>query len=90
LQGNLSDEKLSWLEDIGFSLDDFFSTDDVENWNNNLQKLKDYFENTGSFYIAQNDKVNKSLLSWIRYQKSLFKQEKLSDEKIEKLKSIGY
>jgi superfamily II DNA or RNA helicase len=90
LQGNLSDEKISWLEDIGFSLDDFFSTDDVENWNNNLQKLKDYFENTGSFYIAQNDEVNKSLLSWIRYQKSLFKQEKLSVEKTDKLKSIGY
>ena len=90
LQGNLSEEKLSWLEEIKFSLDDFFSTDDVENWNSNLQKLKDYFENTGSFYIAQNDEENKSLLSWIRYQKSLFKQEKLSDEKIEKLKNIGY
>jgi superfamily II DNA or RNA helicase len=89
-EGKLSDEKLLWFDEIGFSLDEFFKTDISENWNSNFLKLKEHYSKTGSFYISKTDKENKPILSWIRYQKSLYKQGAIDNVKLEKFKEIGY
>lgn len=90
LKGKLTKEQENWFKTINFSLDDFFSKEEVISWDTNCERLKKYFEETGSFYIKTGDKEFGSLLNWLRYQKTLFLNGNLEIEKQNKLKEIGY
>jgi superfamily II DNA or RNA helicase len=90
LKGKLTKEQENWFKTINFSLDDFFGKEEGASWEENCERLKKYFEDTGSFYIKTGDKEFGSLLNWIRYQKSLFLNGNLEIEKQNKLKEIGY
>lgn len=90
LKNKLTPEQLSFFEEINFSLEEYFSNEESFSWNENLLRLKKLKEDTGSFYIASNDKDYGTVLNWLRYQKSQFKQGLLPNDKIDKLLEIGY
>ncbi len=90
LKGKLTEEQENWFTKINFSLNDFFSNEESISWVENLKKLKQLYADTDSFYIATGDSELGSLLNWLRYQKSLYRQGTLEQNKIDRLKEIGY
>ncbi len=94
--GQLSDSKINDLKKIGFDFDKHFqpkyankTSGDVD-WNDRFEELKEYFATYGTFYISSKEEQFKSLLWWLRYQRKLFREGKLSLENAEKLIELGY
>ena len=61
-------------------------------WNEAYQLLCEYYKKNGSFdipvsYVTDN---GVALGKWIRHQRDFFEKGKLSEERIEKLRNIGY
>lgn len=85
-KGNLniiSDERIKALEDIGFiwNLEDFA-------WHENFKELKNYYEQTRDYLHKGN--MKKTLKDWTARQRQAFRNKKLSQERIDKLNSIGF
>lgn len=59
-----------------------------ERWNRQLQKAKNYYEKNNSLVIPEVPE-NQKIIGWIRHQRRMYKEGKLSDEKIKLLESIG-
>lgn len=96
-QGTLEKEKVKLFESIGYSLTtryyqkkNYTAAETVDTWELRLEELKDYFDANNSFFIPISDIEHRQLLSWIRVQRSNYKKKTLSQERIDKLESIGY
>ncbi|WP_445725593.1 Helicase associated domain protein [Flavobacterium sp.] len=59
-------------------------------WMVNLYKLEDYYKSNNTFHIPNYKKDLMPLRSWLQYQKNIFKKNKLDNNKIKLLKSIGF
>ncbi len=86
-QGKLTAERTEKLKNIGFELDP------PDLWEMNFQAAKAYFEENGDLNIPDDYKeAGGNLRGWLTRQKKYANKEgdsRLSDDKIEKLRSIG-
>ena len=84
----LTDEQIARLDKIGMI---WGSKYDIQ-WNEAFAALCDYHKRFGSFDIPASYKTSTGIAlgKWIRRQRDFFEQEKLSDERIEKLRGIGF
>ncbi len=96
-QGKLEKEKVKLFEAIGYSLTTRYYqkknlpiNEIIDSWELRLNELKEYYEANNSFFIPISDIEHRQLLSWIRVQRSNYKKKTLSQERIDKLESIGY
>ncbi len=81
----LSQEKIDLLESIGFKWEPIESE-----WQNNFEKLKKFKKEYGHASPSRGDKVFGLLGVWCGKQRTKYKNEKLSQEKIDLLDSIGF
>lgn len=88
--GSLSKDKLKKLESIGFDFENHFLPAHQTDWEERFTELKEYHAKNHTFYIPTKDKENKGLLLWLRYQRKLFREDKLDEEKKNKLLGLGY
>lgn len=103
-EDSLSSEREAKLLSIGFSFEENYRgktfnslgqiteekhpTDDV--WLENLNNLKDYYDEHKTWLIPSDTEDFKSLKAWLQYQRQLFRNNKLHKDKISKLTEIGY
>ncbi|MDP3559703.1 MAG: Helicase associated domain protein [Legionellaceae bacterium] len=80
---NLGEIRLKKLRSLDFIFDPF---DDV--WEKSFNCLREYKENFGHCDVSRAEQPQ--LFLWIGKQRSKYQKEGLSDERIEKLKSIGF
>ena len=80
----LSDERIADLTAIGFEWEVPCS------WNDRLQQLEEYKVVHGHCRVPQHYKENPSLGIWVSNQRSSFKSDQLSDERIAQLNAIGF
>ncbi|MDB4634110.1 Helicase associated domain protein [Rubripirellula sp.] len=84
-RGNLSPEKISQLDSIGFSWDPF---EDV--WQEKFRELKRYKNDYGHCLVPGKSIENPGLSSWIRTQRRKHAAGKLDPDKQDLLESIGF
>jgi len=87
---NLSAERIAMLRSIGFNFDVHFQPHNDIDWEERYRQLKEYYAINKTFFIPTNDENCKGLLSWLRYQRKLYRDEKLDEEKKIKLLELGY
>lgn len=85
--GQLEQDKIDFLESVGFSEIDFSPID--KKWNDKLLEFKE-FHDTFKTYAVPNTPEYKNLRLWLKYQIKAFTDNKLEDEKIEQLNTIGF
>jgi superfamily II DNA or RNA helicase len=78
------------LQNIGFDFNKHFKGDNKAEWDIKFKELEKYYKNNNTFFIATTDMENKKLLSWLRYQRKLFRDNKLSKDRYEELIFLGY
>ena len=81
---NLSDEQINLLNQLGIKWS-YLPND--ERWYIKFKKLKEFYENNHHLNIAV--KENEVLYSWLEYQRKLYENNMLSEEKIDLLNSIS-
>lgn len=90
----LSNEKTSKLTDLGYSFDlDFRGRKPQNNlvdWEEKLEELKFYYSKYNTFLIPKSLNQYQDLKKWLVEQKRLFKNNRLKENQIEQLQSIGY
>ena len=84
-KGKLSEEKIQKLNSIEFSWDPF-----EEKWDRMYLMLTDYYHEHGDCLVPRNYKGTQQFGNWVGTQRGDYKKGKLSEEKIEKLNSIGF
>ena len=84
----LTDDKVARLDALGIVWEDRLE----KQWNDAFQALCDYRNehNTLSVPTDYKSKNGTSLYSWVSTQRERYRKGKLSEERIEKLKSIGF
>jgi len=87
---NLATNRIVELKTIGFDFDNHFKQDNSADWEKRFNELKKYFATENTFYIPTNNKSHQSLLSWLRYQRKLYRDNKLLSERFDKLNFLGY
>jgi len=80
----LSQEKINLLEKINFSWDP-----DDDRWNKNYKEIKKFYDDHGHSFISLN-KSEPSLFYWTQTQRTLYKKNKLSKERIQLLEEIKF
>ena len=83
--GKFPEDRKKMLDSIGF---EWAPNANDEKWNENLEKAKEQIAEYGTIPWQLSEKTN-PVYSWLNRQKLVFKDNKLSKEKIEKLKEIG-
>lgn len=83
--GKFPEDRKKMLDSIGFEWAP--NANDVK-WNENLEKAKEQIAEYGTIPWQLSEGTN-PVYSWLNRQKLVFKDNKLSKEKIEKLKEIG-
>ena len=85
--GRLSEEQIGLLNEIGMSWDRFESK-----WENGFSYAKRYDEEYGDINkVPQDFRYDDfKLVTWLRVQRARKREGKLSEERIEKLESIGF
>lgn len=89
----LSETKIHQLREIGFDFNYKPIREKIEkedNWIERFEELKEHFFATGNFYLSMKNAEEKKLASWLRSQRSLYKQDKLSEEKTNQLLGMGF
>lgn len=96
-QNKLEVEKIKLFDSIGYSLTtNYYPKQDrnkiahSDSWDFQLEELKEYYNANNSFFIPLSDIEHRKLLSWIRVQRSNFKNQTLEQDRIKKLHDIGY
>ena len=84
----LNSEQISRLDALGMIWGNKYE----KQWNEAYQLLCEYYKKNGSFdipvsYVTDN---GVALGKWIRHQRDFFEKGKLSEERIEKLRNIGF
>ena len=59
-------------------------------WQDRYDQLKQYKAKHGNCNVSSHDRINENLGLWVMSQRSAYKNSKLSKERIEKLRSIGF
>lgn len=79
----ISEERIRLLEEIGFiwNLEDYA-------WCKNLENLRMYYEETSDYLHKGN--MKKTLRDWTARQRQAYRNGKLSQERIDKLTSVGF
>lgn len=85
---DLTDEQIARLDGLGI----IWQTKHEKQWNDAFQALCVHIETNGSFDILVSFVTDSgsALGKWIRRQRDFFEQGRLSDERIEKLRGIGF
>lgn len=84
----LSDEKIKMLEEVGMIWE--VSGIREKEWIRKYELLKAYYNTNGDLFVPHNYTVEGTNLdSWLLHQKSLYRNGKLSNERISKLREIG-
>lgn len=87
-RAKLSDEKIKMLEQLGMIWE--VSGIREKEWIRKYELLKAYYDANGDLFVPRNYTVEGANLdSWLLHQKSLYRNGKLSNEKISKLREIG-
>ena len=84
-KGKLSEDKIARLEELGFVWDVR-----EEEWEKNFLKLQRFQEEHGHCKVPQKYPQNPSLGVWVKHQREYFKSAKLSEDRIARLKEIGF
>lgn len=84
-KGLLSKKREKVLNSFGFN----WGRGKKESWNTIFNELKNFVEKYGNNYSKKNN-INKKLSYWIIVQRRDFKNNKISDDRVKKLKSIGF
>lgn len=88
LKRNLN--KLNQLSEIGFDINQFNTKEIKENeWNLYYTQLKYNFNNFGNL-INELNSENHNLISWMNYQRRLYREQNLSIDKIKLLNQINF
>jgi hypothetical protein len=86
-KGLLSKERELMLNDIGYSFSETSYEDSL--WNEKFKDLQEFHIEYNTFVLF--DKPDYAILNrWIQFQRKLFKQGKLQEDREKKLISIGY
>lgn len=87
-RAKLSDEKIKMLEQLGMIWE--VSGIREKEWIRKYELLKAYYDTNGDLFVPHNYTVEGANLdSWLLHQKSLYRNGKLSNERISKLREIG-
>ena len=86
-QGKLNEDQINLLKNIGMC----FETNKNElEWMKNYELAKEYYKEQGNLEVSQRFEIKGVALGqWIKRQRIAYKQEKLSDDRIELLRNIG-
>ena len=84
-KGRLSPERITRLEELGFVWDTFESA-----WEKMFGMLIDYKKRFGNCNVPQGWSEDPKLGRWVSTQRKLYKNGKLSPERIQRLKSVGF
>ena len=82
----LSKERIDLLNSIGMIWE--VNNRNSYSWEQNYKFLEDYYKDKGNILI-ENTKKNHSLKIWLDYQRKLYRQNKLSKDKIELLEKLN-
>lgn len=91
--GNLSELRVAQLKEMDFNFAYKPIREKIireDNWLQRLAELKQHHTLTGTFYLSIKNSEQKKLASWLRTQKSLYKQGRLPEERINQLGDIGF
>lgn len=85
---DLTDEQIARLDALGI----VWETKHEKQWNDAFQALCDHIETNGSFDIPVSFVTDSGIAlgKWIRHQRDFYEHGRLSDERIEKLRGIGF
>jgi hypothetical protein len=89
-RGNLSDDRIKRLEDIGFVWKRISYIPSKASWEEMFDLLKEYKENHGDCNVPGDWPENKQLSSWVANQRTNYKNKTLSDDRIKLLEDIGF
>ncbi|HDY67604.1 MAG TPA: hypothetical protein ENH85_07425, partial [Candidatus Scalindua sp.] len=81
----LSNDKIKYLEDIGFEWEPHESQ-----WKEMFVELKEYKRKYGDCNVPKNWTVNKQLAKWVSRQRAYYRNKKLSNDCIKHLEDIGF
>uniref|UniRef100_UPI00214BFF36 helicase associated domain-containing protein n=1 Tax=Chlamydia suis TaxID=83559 RepID=UPI00214BFF36 len=84
-KGKLSEDKIARLEEIGFVWRVL-----EEAWEENFLELQRFREEHGHCKVPQRHPQNPQLASWVSTQRADFKEGKLSEDRIARLKELGF
>lgn len=84
-EGSIPSERITILEELGF-----IWNVELHRWNLRFGELSDYYLETKDYMHRGIISKNKSLKDWIARQRQAYRRGRLSEYKIEKLKSIGF
>jgi ribosomal protein L24E len=87
--GKLSDERIALLDEVGFAWEINKINPDIL-WKTRFDELVDYKQQFGNCNVSREYEANPQLFYWVKQQRSLFKQGKLANERIEKLDEVGF
>jgi len=83
-KGKLSEERINLLNGIGFEWERRVG------WDKRFEQLKRYKKDHGDCNVPRKYKANPQLGEWVHEQRKLYKNGKLSKERINLLKGIGF
>ena len=89
-KGKLKKEYFDLLTNLKFDWNPDVSKENNTQWLFNYNKLIDYKYRFGTMKVSQTDKTYRALGRWINDQRVVFKKNKLSDFKIDKLNAIEF
>ncbi|MDY4960476.1 MAG: Helicase associated domain protein, partial [Chlamydia suis] len=84
-KGELSEDKIVRLEELGFVWDIF-----EEGWKENFLELQRFREEHGHCKVPEGYPQNPQLASWVSKQRTKFKKGKLAEDRVARLKEIGF
>ena len=85
-KNKLSEDRIKILESINFDFDTIETK-----WNNAFQVLQEYFKREGHSLVPYNSIIDGIKLGyWVGHQRQFIKKNKLSEDKIKKLKSVNF
>jgi len=85
---DLTDEQMARLDLLGMIWESKYE----KQWNDAFQAFCDYYKINGTFEIpvAYKTESGIALGAWIRHQRNVYAQGKLSDERISRLRNVGF
>ncbi|MEB2690595.1 DEAD/DEAH box helicase [Chlamydia suis] len=83
--GKISEDKIARLEEIGFVWDVL-----KEEWEKNFLELKRFREEHGHCKVPRGYPQNPQLASWVSNQRTKFKKGKLAEDRVARLKELGF
>lgn len=84
-KGKLKEDKINKLNAIGFEWNR-----SNETWLHRYTALVRYKKKYGHCKVPQRWSKNKTLANWVKIQRSLYRKEKLSEQKIAQLNALGF